>query len=140
MSFKSTAPKSAHYRINTPDTAPTKTLRTNQLLRNPTNPNLAELGWRFGLAIAAFNLVLLAIVVSATNPRAGRGFGLVFALLAFLVYYNMLNIGFGWVSSGRVGFTNWMLVLHGGVFAATLAWLVVRSNQWSWRHLMPRRV
>lgn len=126
-------------RVSSPDTAPTKTLRTNQLLKSPTKPKMAELGWRLGLAIAAFNLVLLAVVVSATNPRAGRGFSLVFALLAFLVYYNMLNVGFGWVSSGRVGFAQLMWWLHGGVFAATLAWLIVRSSQWSWRNLLPQR-
>jgi lipopolysaccharide export system permease protein len=137
--FEEYGTKISANRVNTPDTAPTKTLRTNQLIKSPTNPKMAELSWRFGLAIAAFNLVLLAIVVSATNPRAGRGFSLVFALLAFLVYYNMLNIGFGWVSSGRVSFAKLMWWLHGGVFAATLAWLMVRSNQWSLRNLLPQR-
>ncbi len=137
--FQEYGTKISTNRINTPDTAPIKTLRTNQLIKNPTKPKMAELSWRFGLAIAAINLVLLAIVVSATNPRAGRAFSLVFALLAFLIYYNMLNIGFGWVSSGRVSFAQLVWSLHGGVFAATLAWLMVRSNQWSWRNLLPRR-
>ncbi len=121
------------------DAAPAKTLRTNQLLQSPTNPHLGELGWRIGLALAACNLILLALVVSATNPRAGRGYSLVFALLAFVVYYNMLNAGFGWVSSGRIGFGNFMFGLHGGVFVATCLWLAARNANWSLRNLLPRR-
>lgn len=125
--------------VSNADTAPTKTLRTTQLLRSLTQPNLGELGWRIGLALAAFNLVLLALVVSATNPRAGRGYSLAFALLAFVVYYNMLNVGFGWISSGRVGFANYMLSLHGGVLLATCLWLAARNANWSLRNLLPRR-
>jgi lipopolysaccharide export system permease protein len=126
-------------RITTPDNAPAKTLRTNLLLREPTKAHLAELSWRMGLALVAFNLILLALVVSATNPRAGRAYSLAFALLAFVVYYNLLNIGFGWIASGRVGFTQFMLTLHGGVLAGTSLWLAARSNQWSLRNWLPQR-
>jgi lipopolysaccharide export system permease protein len=126
-------------RITTPDNAPAKTLRTNLLLREPTKAHLAELSWRMGLALVAFNLILLALVVSATNPRAGRAYSLAFALLAFVVYYNLLNIGFGWIASGRVGFTQFILTLHGGVLAGTSLWLVARSNQWSLRNWLPQR-
>jgi lipopolysaccharide export system permease protein len=126
-------------RITTPDNVPARTLRTNLLLREPTKAHLAELSWRIGLALVAFNLILLALVVSATNPRAGRAYSLAFALLAFVVYYNLLNIGFGWIASGRVGFTQLMLTLHGGVLAGTSLWLAARSNQWSLRNWLPRR-
>jgi lipopolysaccharide export system permease protein len=137
--FEEYGTKTGLNRIASPDTAPAKTLLSSQLLREPTAPHLAELGWRIGLALAAFNLILLSLVVSATNPRAGRGFSLVFALLAFLVYYNMLNVGYGWVSTGRVGFASFMAVLHGGVFIATCLALLARSNNWSLRNLLPRR-
>lgn len=122
------------------DAPPPRTLRTNQLLRAPTLANLAELSWRVGLALAGFNLVLLALVLSASNPRAGRGYSLVFALLAFVAYYNLLNAGFGWVSSGRVGFSTYMLSLHGGVLAATCLLMAARSSNWSVRYLLPARV
>ncbi len=122
------------------DAPPPRTLRTNQLLRAPTLANLAELSWRVGLALAGFNLVLLALVLSASNPRAGRGYSLVFALLAFVAYYNLLNAGFGWVSSGRVGFSAYMLSLHGGVLAATCLLMAARSSNWSVRYLLPARV
>ncbi|MGA8515789.1 MAG: LPS export ABC transporter permease LptF [Burkholderiaceae bacterium] len=131
--------KVGHNRISTADTAPAKTLPTLRLLNEPSKPHMAELSWRLGLVLAAFNLALLALVVSASNPRAGRGYGLMFALLAFVIYYNLLNIGFGWVGSGRLGFTNFMLALHGGAFIATCLWLTARNNSWSLRNLMPQR-
>jgi lipopolysaccharide export system permease protein len=114
-------------------------LRTNQLLGKPTPRNMAELSWRLGLALAAFNLVLLALVLSATNPRAGRGYSMVFALLAFIAYYNLLNAGFGWISSGKLSFTQLMLGLHGGVLAATCLLLTIRNSNWSLRDLLPRK-
>jgi lipopolysaccharide export system permease protein len=123
----------------TAEKTPPKSIRTHRLLRQPTNPNMAELSWRVGLALAAVNLALLALVLSATNPRAGRGYSLVFALLAFLVYYNMLNIGFSWISSGRVGFGQFMALLHGGVLALACLLLWIRTNRWSLRNLWPQR-
>ncbi len=131
--------KIGQIRASLADKVPAKALRTNQLLREPTPAHLAELSWRLGLVMAAFNLALLALVVSATNPRAGRGYSLVFALLSFVVYYNLLNIGFGWVSSGKVGFTNFMLGLHGGMLLATSLWLLARNNNWSPRNLFAAR-
>ena len=38
------------------------------------------------------------------------------ALFAFIVYFNLLNLGQSWISMGRAGFGNFMLGLHGGVF------------------------
>jgi lipopolysaccharide export system permease protein len=124
---------------NTEDEAPVDTLRSIKLIRDPIPANLGELSWRLGLGIAAFNLVLLALVLSATNPRSGRGYSLMFSLLAFVVYYNLLNIGASWLGGARVGFAPFMLSLHGSVLVATLLWLAYRHNQWSWRHLLTLR-
>ncbi len=118
---------------------PAKSIDTLDLLSSPTNLNMAELSWRVGLFFCAFNLLLLALLLSAVNPRAGRGFGLAFALLAFVVYYNMLNVGFSRIASGRTDFATWMLTLHGGVLGLTLIWMAARHNQWSWRQLLPSR-
>lgn len=115
---------------------PAKSLATLDLLAKPTALNLAELSWRIGLALAAFNLLLIALLLSAVNPRAGRGYGLAFALLAFVVYYNLLNVGFSRIASGRTDFSTWMIGMHGGVFVLTLIWMAARHNQWSWRQLL----
>jgi lipopolysaccharide export system permease protein len=120
------------------DAAPAKTLSTFALLMEPTRPNLGELAWRLGLALAAMNFVVIAITVSSVNPRAGRSGNLVFALFAFVVYYNLLNLGQSWIGSGRAGFAGFMLALHGSTLALGLLWLAKQHNNWAWRRARPR--
>ena len=64
------------------------------------------------------------------NPRGGRSSSLIFGLLAFVVYNNMLNLGQGWISMGMVSFSHFLIVLHGGVFLSAVAWLVKRNSNW----------
>ena len=118
---------------------PVRAIDTLQLIAQPTPLNLAELSWRIGLALAAFNLLFVALLVSAVNPRAGRGFGIAFALLTFVVYYNLINFGYSRIASGSVEFSQWVIMLHGGVFGLAAIWMAVRHNQWSWRQLLPKR-
>lgn len=113
------------------DGAPAKTRSTFALVMEPTPVNLGELGWRLGLALAAVNFVVIAVIVSNVNPRAGRSGNLVFALFAFVVYFNLLNIGQSWVTTGRAGFAGFMLGLHGGVFALSALWLAKQHNSWT---------
>ncbi len=117
---------------------PAKSLSTLALLAKPTNLNLAELSWRVGIFLSALNLLLLSLLLSAVNPRAGRGFGMAFALLAFVVYFNLINVGFSRIANGRADFKLWMIFLHGGVLALTLLWMTARHHQWSWRQLLTR--
>jgi lipopolysaccharide export system permease protein len=121
------------------DSVPAKTMSTFALAMEPTPMHLAELGWRLGLALAALNFVVIAITVSTVNPRAGRSGNLVFALFAFVVYFNLLNLGQSWVSSGKVGLAGFLLALHGGVLLGGLLWLAKQHNNWSLRHLWRRR-
>jgi lipopolysaccharide export system permease protein len=115
------------------DAAPAKTLSTARLVMEPTRANLGELAWRVGISLAAVNFILIAVTVSSVNPRAGRSGNLVFALFAFIVYYNLINLGQGWISTGRAGFAPFMLALHGGTFAIVALWLAKQHNNWSWR-------
>jgi len=104
-----------------------------ELLRQPTPPHQGELGWRVGMALAAFNFVLIALATTVSNPRAGRGGNLLFTLLAFVLYYNLLNAGQRWVATGTVGLLPFMLGLHGGVFGLSLLWLLKRHHNLSLR-------
>jgi lipopolysaccharide export system permease protein len=122
------------------DDGPTKALSTLRLLREPTPPNLGELTWRLGLALAGLNFVVLALAVSVVNPRAGRAGSLVFALFAFVVYYNFINLGQNWVANGSIRAGQFMLLLHGGAGVVGLALLAKRHYNWSWRHLLLRRL
>ncbi|QNK67648.1 LPS export ABC transporter permease LptF [Variovorax sp. PAMC26660] len=129
--FKSYGTRSGGDSGLTGDTTPPRALNTLALLRDPSSANLGELGWRIGMLLAAVNFVLLALTVSSGNPRVGRSGNLVLALFAFILYYNMLNLGQSWVSSGRYGLGSFMFLLHGGVFLVAIAWLTLRNNNWS---------
>lgn len=120
------------------DNAPVKTKSTLALVADPTAVNLGELGWRLGLAFAAVNFVVIAVIVSNVNPRAGRSGNLIFALFAFIVYYNLVNVGQSWVSTGRASFAAIMLALHGGVLLGSVLWLAKQHNNWSFRSLVRR--
>ncbi len=112
---------------------------TLTLLEEPTAPNMGEFSWRLGLMLAAGNLVLLGLTAANGNARSGRTAGLIFSLLAFVVYYNLLAFTQSWIGAGKMTIVPAMLVLHGGVLALVLTWLWARNRHWSWRDLLPQR-
>jgi lipopolysaccharide export system permease protein len=91
------------------------------LLGERNTANLAELLWRISLPISALILALLAIPLSFVNPRASRSVNLIFALLTYMVYANLLSIVQAWVSQGRLAFQVGWWAVH----AAMLAVLVL---------------
>jgi lipopolysaccharide export system permease protein len=107
---------------------PPKVMRTIELIRRPTPRNEAELAWRFGLLLGAANLLLLGIGLAATNPRRASNWNLLFALLTFIVYYNLINVSQAWVASSRVSMGAALVGLHGGAFALALALLWWRDH------------
>ena len=118
-----------------------KTRSTWRLLQDPTPPARGELSWRVSLVFSAVNLLLVALAISSSNPRAGRSGNTAFALFAFLFYYNLVNVGETWVSSGKIQPLTWMLGLHGTVAVLALLWLLKRhegiSLQAMWRARRP---
>jgi lipopolysaccharide export system permease protein len=107
---------------------PPRAVRSIDLIRNPTPRNLGELTWRLGLFLGAANLLPLAIGLAATNPRRASNWNLLFALLAFVVYYNLINLTQAWVASGRTSMGVALVGLHGTVFLAALALLWWRDH------------
>lgn len=103
---------------------PPEARSTLALLRKPTPEHLGELTWRLGLILAAANMVLLAIGLAAINPRRASNWNLVFALLTFIIYYNLIGLSRAWVSNGKVGMTAGLLVAHGSalLLAIYLLW------------------
>ena len=90
-----------------------------------TNAANAELLWRLCWPLAALNLVLLAIPLSYTNPRAGRSLSMVIAVLIFILYLNGISIAETWVRGGKISWVTGLIALNGGVFLLT-ALLFVR--------------
>ncbi|MBV9891067.1 MAG: LPS export ABC transporter permease LptF [Rhizobacter sp.] len=105
-----------------------RALPTADLMRHPTPPNQGELAWRLGLPIGGANLVLLGIGLSASNPRRASNWNLLFALLAFVVYYNVINLTQAWVASAKVGMGTALAAAHGGAFALAVLILWWREH------------
>jgi lipopolysaccharide export system permease protein len=110
------------------DELPPKALPSIELLRQPTARNQGELVWRLGLVLGAANLMLLGIGLSAANPRRASNWNLLFALLSFVVYYNIINLSQAWVASGKVSMGVALVAAHGGAFALALVLLWWREN------------
>jgi len=92
-----------------------KNLSTWGLITHPTNLNLAELIWRIGIPLSSMVLVLLAIPMSFVNPRAGRSANLLFALLTYMVYSNLLSVSQARVAQGRLDFALGVWMVHAGM-------------------------
>jgi lipopolysaccharide export system permease protein len=121
------------------DFIPTNTQPTLTLLKNLTLPNQAELSWRIGLILAAINFVIIGIAVSSVNPRVGRSANMVFSMFAFVLYYNLLNLGQSWIASGKFSFTGFLIALHGSALVFGLLWLAKGHNNWHWHTLTGQR-
>jgi lipopolysaccharide export system permease protein len=104
----------------------TKSMSTPGLWEDGSNPALAELLWRIGLPLSAFVLSLLAIPLSFVNPRASRSLNLVFALLTYMFYVNLISIAQAWVAQGRMAFTNGWWAVHAGMLAVFVLLMVKR--------------
>jgi lipopolysaccharide export system permease protein len=107
-----------------------KLMSSRALIKEPTRGNLGELAWRLGLALSAINLVVVALALSSVNPRGGRGSNMIFVVLAFVVYNNLVNLSQNWIFLGMISFGHLLLALHGGVLLLALAWLAKRHTNW----------
>ncbi|HYR24436.1 MAG TPA: LptF/LptG family permease, partial [Aquabacterium sp.] len=80
----------------------------------------SELVWRFGLIWAAVNMVLAGLSLAAGNARRNSNWNLIYALLVFVVYFNLLSLSQSWVAKGRIDWIPCLALLHGGLTLGTL--------------------
>jgi lipopolysaccharide export system permease protein len=112
----------------------TQSIATWDLMRNPSSTNLGELLWRIGVPLSALTLSLLAIPLSFVNPRAGRTNNLLFALLTFMIYSNLLSVSRAWVAQGRMPFEVGVWAVHLLMFMTLLLLFWNRLSVFSiWR-------
>jgi len=110
-----------------------KSLSTLALMESPSRTNLGELMWRIGMPVSALILALLAIPMSFVNPRAGRSVNLLYALLTYMVYSNLLSVSQARVAQGNLAFsTGWWLV-HGVMLVVLLVLFARRMSLFSFR-------
>jgi lipopolysaccharide export system permease protein len=101
---------------------------------------MGELTWRIGLALGAFNLVLLGVAIPYVNPRTGRTGSLVMAMLTFFIYYNLINVSRNAVASGQWHIAGMLVLLHLPVFLLVLLGLWWRNEQMGVLELLQRLV
>ncbi len=122
------------------DDAAPKVKSTLRLLADRSAVDQGELTWRFGLALGATNLLLLAIGLASRNPRRPSNWNLLFALLAFIVYYNLINLSQVWVARGRIDMGLALLALHGAALALALGLIWWRDHAAVFRVFRPSPV
>jgi lipopolysaccharide export system permease protein len=107
-----------------------RSLPTLALLQSPDRDQQGELVWRLGTLWSGLNLVLIALATSSSQVRRANAWSMVWALLAFIVYFNLLTLSQAWVSSGKLSSGAGLVGIHGVVMAATLIALWWRDGSW----------
>ncbi len=84
---------------------------------------IAEIQWRVSPAIAIIVLGMLAIPLSHSAPREGRGGRVILGILAYTIYANVLYMWRSWIAKGDLPPALGLWWVHLLVFIAALAWL-----------------
>ncbi len=101
---------------------------SSDLLAAEKEPGVrAELHWRLAAPVSAFVLGLLALPLARSNPREPRFARLLLALLAWLVYYNLLLIGRAWLGQDQAW--GWLGLWWVHLPALALAAWMIRGSQ-----------
>lgn len=103
-----------------------RALPTATLIEDWDGRSQGELLGRIGKPLSALLLALLAIPLSFVNPRAARSGSLVFALLSYLVYSNVISVCQAWVGQGKLPFVAGLLLPHLAVLAVLVLMLYRR--------------
>lgn len=98
-----------------------RTMKSADLIGNPSLTNMGELVWRLGYPISALLLCLLAVPLSYSNPRAGRSLNVVFTVLIYAAYNNFIGLSQGWVERAKLGAGESLLLVHGIMLLILLA-------------------
>ena len=117
-----------------------KSLTLMQLLAEPTQLNLGEIMWRIGLPIVALLVSLLAIPLAYVNPRVGRSFNLIVAVLLFTFYLNVLNTVQAYVQQGRLDFNIGVWIVHALFLVLVIALFARRVYMLRWFPRWPRSI
>jgi lipopolysaccharide export system permease protein len=111
-------------------------MSTLELWRNPTSWNLSQLEWRIGLPLSALILALLAIPLSYVNPRAGRSFNLVIAMVLYMMYTNMISVTNSWVGLGKISPALGLWAIHSVMLVIVIALFYWRMSLFSLRRVL----
>lgn len=101
------------------------------LLASASLKDWVELNWRLSIPLTVLVLGLMAVPLAHSLPRQGRYGRLVFALVVYLVYSNLLTVGRVSAEEGRLSVAGGIWAVH-GLMACYVFWLIARREGW-WR-------
>jgi len=99
-----------------------KSVSTGQLLKSDSMEDRATLHWRLSLPLIVPIVTLLAVRLSRVNPRQGRFFHLLPAMLVYITYLGLLIVARDALADGKVPEWVGMLWVH-ALFLAFGLWL-----------------
>lgn len=97
-----------------------KSLSSVELWQSEQTLHQAELHWRLGLPIAVILLSALAVPISRTTPRQGQYAKIFAALLIYLLYQNLLNLGQKWLEQENIPLWLGLWWVHGIILIVVL--------------------
>jgi lipopolysaccharide export system permease protein len=93
------------------------------LLLKGDSASIAEIQWRLSPAISVIILGLLAIPLSHSEPREGRGTRIVMGILVYLLYGNLLYLCRSWMIEGALPTWLGMWWVHLIFLVISFAWV-----------------
>jgi lipopolysaccharide export system permease protein len=110
----------------------TKAMSTMDLLAERKPNQVAELHWRMALPLAVLIMAIFAIPLSFVNPRSGRSWNLILAVLVYVLYNNLLSIFQAWTASGKIPLWLGLWPVHGTMILllAILFWRQLYGFRW----------
>jgi len=114
-----------------------KAIPTLELLNDRRPDRIAELHWRVALPLAVLIMGLVAIPLAFVNPRSGRSWNLIFAVLVYALYNNLLSIFQAWTAQGKISVWVGLWPVHGAMVAVLV--LLFSHRLYGLRRLVPRR-
>lgn len=109
------------------DPPSTQSKSSRELIQNNNSSNIAELQWRLAMPISALILALLAIPLSALDPRAGRSTNFALALVIYIIYNNFLSIIQAWIAQDKISSNVGLWPVH-VIFAALAFYMFYRRS------------
>lgn len=109
---------------------------TRELMNSDDPKDRALLHWRFSLPLIVPIVTLLAVRLSRVNPRQGRFFHLLPAMLVYITYLGLLIVARNALADGKVPEWIGMLWVH-AIFLALGLWLQF-GPAWLYRRRLTR--
>lgn len=104
-------------------------LPSQVLLNSGNRVERTEFQWRLSPATAIVILGLLAIPLSHSRPREGRGGRVVLGILVYVVYANLLYMSRSWVADGVLPLLPGMWWVHGVFGVIAVVWLLRQGRK-----------